>query len=79
MTLVKGVTVNTTPLTYSVAEAAAKLGIGKDTLRSRVQAKEWPCTRMMRNYRFTEENLTEILRLSQQQALAPIQRRRKAS
>lgn len=71
---------NTTPLTYSTAEAAAKLGIGKDTLTRRVQAKEWPCTRMMRNYRFTEDNLAQILALSQQEAKAkPAPRRRKAS
>ena len=66
-------------LTCNTFEAAEKLGIGVETLRDRVKSGEWPCTRMGRSLRFTDQDLTDILELSRQAPIAKKPRARKAS
>ena len=71
-------TLTETPLTYSVAQAAAKLDVSADMVYQRVAAREWPCTRMGRKIRFTPAQMTEILRLCEQPAVTRTPRRRSA-
>ena len=66
------------PLSFSVAQAAAKLDLHPDSLYARVKSREWPCTRMGRKIRFTPEDLAEILRLCKQPAVTRQPRRRTA-
>jgi len=68
-----------TPLTYSVAQAAAKLDLHPDSIYDRVRTREWPCTRMGRKIRFTPDDLVEILRLCKVSAKAAPQPRRRSA
>jgi hypothetical protein len=66
------------PLTYNVAQAAAKLGVSAATVRKRVSTtREWPCTRFGRYIRFTDADITTILAICQQPAVARKQPRRR--
>ena len=65
-------------LTYSVAQAAAKLNISSDMVYQRVAAREWPCTRMGRKIRFTPAQIVAILALCEQPATTRQPRRRSA-
>jgi excisionase family DNA binding protein len=66
--------------TYTVPEAAARLGVSKDTVRTRVREGAWPHTRLTRTISFTEDQIQRILKLNEVDvAPAPQPRRRKAS
>lgn len=65
-------------LTIGVAEAARRLDVHPDFVYKRVHAKEWPCTRMGRKIRFTEADLTDILRIQRVDAVSRTTRKRSA-
>jgi excisionase family DNA binding protein len=70
----------TTPMLLTAQQAADKLGVSKATVHTKVNAGEWPYTRLLtRGIRFTQAQIEAIVNGG---AVEPIQRtprRRKAS
>lgn len=67
------------PLTFTVQEAAKKLGVGPDTVYAKVTAGDWPHTRLTRKISFTQEQIDTILRMGAVDPIVTTPRRRKAS
>lgn len=67
------------PETFTVKEAAVKLGVGPDTVYARVNAGDWPHTRLTRKISFTQEQIDTIKRLGAVEPVTTTPRRRRAS
>ena len=61
-----------TALTYSVEEAAARIGgITPDWLKRRLNRQELPGTRFGRSWRLTEEDIQAVLAMHHQEVVVP--------
>ena len=67
------------PETFTVKEAAVKLGVGPDTVYAKVNAGDWPHTRLTRKISFTQEQVDAIKRMGAVEPVVSTPRRRKAS
>ena len=65
--------------TFTAPEAAVKLGVSKDIVYARVNAGEWPHTRLTRKISFTQEQIDAIKRMGAVEPVVTAPRRRKAS
>lgn len=48
-------------ITYTIRQAAQRIGVGFYWLRDAVSARQVPCTRIGRHVRFTEEHIAAII------------------
>lgn len=64
--------------TMSAAEVAARLGVNPNYVYDKVRDKVWPCTRLGRKIRFTEADLTDILRIQRVEPVTRTPRKRSA-
>ena len=71
--------VETEPELFDVPQAAAKLRVGKDTVYAKVNAGDWPHTRLTRKISFTQEQIDTIKRMAAVEPVISTPRRRKAS
>ena len=70
----------TTPMLLTAQQAADKLGVSKATVHNKVNAGEWPYTRLLtRGIRFTQAQIEAIVNGGAVEPVTRTPRRRKAS
>lgn len=67
------------PATYTVPEAAIRLGLHPDSVYARVNSGEWPHTRLTRKISFTEDQIQQILKMGAQAPKPATRPRRRAA
>lgn len=62
----------TEPLTYTVAEAAAKLGVTEAWYVRQLRARSLPGHKLGRQWRLTDDDIAQALELTAQPATTPV-------